>query len=67
MLESSDSGQEPGGYFSNIAETLDPTFQRASRRGDEEGDKAGGGKSAPIVPPLKRKASKEKSKKFWGK
>ena len=68
MLESSDSSQEPGGYFSNIAETLDPTFQRATRReDDEEDDKAGSGKSAPIVPPLKRKSSKEKNKKSRGK
>ena len=68
MLESSDSSQEPGGYFSNIAETLDPTFQRATRReDDEEDDKTGSGKSAPIVPPLKRKISKEKNKKSRGK
>ena len=68
MLESSDSRQEPGGYFSNIAETLDPTFQRATRReDDEEDDKSGSGKSAPIVPPLKRKVSKEKTKKSRGK
>ncbi|CAB3983468.1 Hypothetical predicted protein [Paramuricea clavata] len=72
MLESCDSGQEPGGHFNNIAETLDPTFQRATRRADgeaggEEDERASGGKSAPIVPPLKRKTSREKNKKSRGK
>ena len=70
MLESTQ--EERGGHFSNVAETLDPTYQRASRRAtqeedDDEGDRAGGGKSAPIVPPLKRKTSKEKGKKSRGK
>lgn len=73
MLDSNDARQEPGGHFSNVAEALDPTFQSAPRPMAEEvvsddSDKAGGGKSAPIVPPLKRKASKDaKNKKFWGK
>jgi hypothetical protein len=68
MLEPSDSAQEPGGHFSNIAEALDPTFQRASHSADEEeDDRVSGGKSAPIVPPLKRKMSKDKSKKSRGK
>ena len=70
MLESTQ--EERGGHFSNVAETLDPTYQRASRRATQEedgdeGDRAGGGKSAPIVPPLKRKTSKEKGKKSRGK
>ena len=73
MLESGDPDQEPGGYFSNIAETLDPTFQRVSSRasgeddGEEDGDRAGGGKSAPIVPPVKRKTSRDKNRKVRGK
>ncbi|CAB4004238.1 Hypothetical predicted protein, partial [Paramuricea clavata] len=66
MLESCDTG-----HFNNIAETLDPTFQRATRRANEEAggeqdERASGGKSAPIVPPLKRKISRDKNKKSRG-
>lgn len=67
MLGLGNAGIEPEGHFSNIAETLDPTFRRGQRRVDEEcweyeSEEARGAKSAPIVPPLRRK-----SKNFRGK
>ena len=59
---------EYGAYYKNIAEVLDPTFQRAPHCSgvmltDDHNDRQTGNKSAPIVPPLKRKSPKEKGKK----
>lgn len=54
------------GHYQNIAETLDPTFQRTHRNlqlTDDPNDRQGSNKTAPIVPPVKRKASKDKGKK----
>ncbi|XP_046850150.1 trichohyalin-like isoform X2 [Xenia sp. Carnegie-2017] len=73
MKTPDDTAMEPGGHFSNIAETLDPTFQRATRHASEESspeedEKVNGlGRSTPIVPPLKRKISKDRLKKEKGK
>ena len=58
---------EPGAHYTNVAETLDPTFQRIHHRSprqlvDDSNDRQGSNKTAPIVPPVKR-SSKDKETK----
>lgn len=58
---------EPGAHYTNVAETLDPTFQRIHHRSprqlvDDSNDRQGSNKTAPIVPPVKR-SSKDKTKR----